>query len=83
MPQRTGVVLASDRSDAQVHPGLPRRVLFVYEVPGRRAPPERIEVTVSRFEWRTGFLDESHQWRLLLGDPRVGRVRLPVTKEPG
>ncbi len=79
---RTGTVLAVDRSPAQLHPGLPRRVLVVYALPRRHAWPKRLDLTVYRYDVRPGFLDESEEWRIALGDPSVSRVRVPVARRP-
>lgn len=75
---RHGVVLAIDHSPAQVHPGLPRRVLAVYRLPSRQSWPHRVEVTGMRWEYAPGFLVRSRAWQV--ADTAVGRVVLPVRR---
>jgi hypothetical protein len=75
---RRGAVLALDHSPAQVHPGLPRRVLAVYELPPRQPWPRRVEVSGMRWEYAPGFLVRSRAWRV--ADTAVGRVVVPVKR---
>ncbi|MEQ7128949.1 hypothetical protein ABN034_31030 [Actinopolymorpha sp. B11F2] len=77
---RTGVVLALDRSAAQLHTGLPRRVRIVYELPARQPWPDRIEVDVYHLEFAPGFIDETPRWRVATEDRLAGRLRLPVAE---
>jgi hypothetical protein len=78
LKHRVGVVLALDRSPAQLHPGLPRRVRIVYRLPAKQPWPDRIDVDVYRLEFAPGFIDETPRWQVPADDPVLSRLRIPV-----
>lgn len=79
---RKGGFLPEDGSSAQVHPGLPERIRLLYELPAKQPRPERLDVVIYRWEYASGFLDESRRWWVPLEDPEVARVTVPVREGP-
>lgn len=77
---RTGAMLASDGSDASLHPGLPQRVQAVYELPAKLPLPTHLDVVVYRMEFTPGFFDRTRIWRLAADHREVAEIRLPVTR---
>lgn len=81
--ERKGVVLAGDRSPASLHPGLPERVLAVYELPASQPFPSQLDVVIYRQEYKPGFFSEQRGWRPALDDPELVSVHLPVARGAG
>lgn len=79
---RRGAFLPEDETRAQVHPGLPERVRLLYELPARQSRPEQVKVVIYRWEYASGFLDESRRWWVPLEDPEVAQVTVPVREGP-
>jgi hypothetical protein len=83
LEQRLGAVLARDRSPVSLHPGLPERVLAVYELPASQPFPSQLDVVIYRMEFREGFFDQSRIWRAPLDDYEAALIHLPVTRGAG
>ncbi|MBM7785184.1 hypothetical protein [Tenggerimyces flavus] len=81
--QRSGVVLASDRSPVSLQPGLPERVLAVYELPASQPFPSQLDVVIYRQEYEPGFFSRQRTWRTALDDPELALVHLPVARGAG
>lgn len=81
--ERKGVLLASDRSPVSLHPGLPERVLAVYELPASQPLPSQLDVVIYRQEYVPGFFSQQRSWRLALDDPGLALVHLSVARGAG
>ena len=80
--QRAGVLLP-DRTQVSLHPGLPERVLAIYELPASQPFPPELDVVIYRVEFREGFFDQTRSWRNALDDAEVASIRLPVSRGAG
>ncbi|GAB3403761.1 hypothetical protein GCM10027569_11120 [Flindersiella endophytica] len=79
---RSGVVYEKDRQFAQLHPGMPRRVLVVYALPKQQKWPSHVEVSFLTWEYSAGFLDPSFDWRPSIDDTVAARVDMTVLEAP-
>jgi hypothetical protein len=82
LDQRAGTMLP-DRGNVSLHPGMPERVLAIYELPASQPFPSELDVVIYRVEYREGFFDKSRSWRVAIDDPEIATIRMPVSRGAG
>ena len=69
------VVSTPGHAYSQLHPGVPAKVIIVFELGENEPAPKAVRIAAGLYEWRETFFSETHEWT------RVYRPKPPSAQD--